>query len=362
MNSDPPKFSNIERPLRTRNRAMQSPIYSALDSLSSPTIVRDGGAGGARAGSPTLGAESPLPALPLWQSGQDPFEALSAGQEGDSPRAPSPIPMRLNLADLTALERGQEEELEEPADEITLGALSDQINGVVELLELVREEVRLTKERQAQIQGRWICKGYLSLKLAQQYPDRFEKPASWDCDLENLTARSDPCCPGGAALHQPLPIWLPAAAARLSRPAELMRPRLIFCAPSHRLDLEQRTETQLRNVVKVEEDSIRAGILAVLQRSYKQQCCTLKNARETVESLRADCATVEAQKSSAVALAARRNACVATVNHVYQTMRTEERARDELARARQRLQPLPDAQAQQAHDNIMAKCTRNQFP
>jgi hypothetical protein len=43
-------------------------------------------------------------------------------------------------------------------------------------------------------------------------------------------------------------------------------------------------------------------------------------------------------------------------------MRTEERARDELARARQRLQPLPDAQAQQAHDNIMAKCTRNQFP
>jgi hypothetical protein len=183
---------------------MQSPIYSALDSLSSPTIVRDGGACGARAGSPTLGAESPLPALPLWQSGQDPFQALSAGQDGDSPRAPSPIPMRLKLADLTALERGQEVELEEPADEITLGALSDQINGVVELLELAREEVRLTKERQAQIQGRWECKGYLSLKLAQQYPDRFEKPSSWDCDLENLTARSvapgpdlDNICPPG---------------------------------------------------------------------------------------------------------------------------------------------------------------------
>jgi hypothetical protein len=187
---------------------MQSPIYSALDSLSSPTIVADGRAGsaggGGRAGSPALGdPESPLPALPLWQSGQDPFEAaLAACGDGDSPRAPSPIPMRFNLGDLTALEQAHEQELEDPADEITLGALRDQIGATVELLELVREETRLTKERQAQIQGRWECKGYLSLKLAQQFPGRFEKPASWDADLENLTARS----------VRPVP---PAAAARL---------------------------------------------------------------------------------------------------------------------------------------------------
>ena len=123
-----------------------------------------------------------------------------------------------------------------------------------------------------------------------------------------------------------------------------------------RLDLEHRTETQLRNVLKVEEDCIRGGVLPVLQRSHTRQCAVLNSLSETVESLRAECNAVETQKSSAVALAARRNACVASVNNVYQTMRTQERARDELARAQTSLKQSPNSEAQRIHDDTTARC------
>ncbi len=94
----------------------------------------------------------------------------------------------------------------------------------------------------------------------------------------------------------------------------------------------------------------------MLQRSHTRQCAMLQSLSKTVESLRAECTAVETQKNSAVAVAARRNACVASVNNVYQTMRTHERAQDELARAQKSLQQSHNPEAQQTHDDITAKC------
>jgi hypothetical protein len=120
--------------------------------------------------------------MPLWQFEKDPFEAVLS----ESPTPPSPIAMKFNIGDLTALEC----DLENSDDADALVALSDQIHEAEDLLGLVNEEVRLTKERLAQIKNRWECKGYLSLKLAKQFPRQFVKPATWDVDVENLISRS----------------------------------------------------------------------------------------------------------------------------------------------------------------------------
>jgi hypothetical protein len=163
---------------------MQSPIYSALDSLSSPTIVNDGD-GQSAVFRALLDPESPLPAMPLWQGDQDPFNAAigekSASLTPDTSAAP-----KFMLGDLTVLERN----LEVTEDESTLDALQDQIRATAELIELVREDARLTKMRAAQIQNRWECKGHLQLKLLCQYPNRFQKPSTWDDDIDNLISRS----------------------------------------------------------------------------------------------------------------------------------------------------------------------------
>lgn len=57
------------------------------------------------------------------------------------------VRMYIVPGDMTTLER----EIEEPDDEITLGALQDQISSTQELLEMVREDVRLTKQRSEQV-------------------------------------------------------------------------------------------------------------------------------------------------------------------------------------------------------------------
>lgn len=280
---------------------MQSPIFSALDSLSSPTIV-PGAEAQSVAGFRGDIMESPLPAMPLvWQFEHDPFEAALA----ESPLPPSPVGIKFNLGDLTLLER----ELEEPDDETTLGALKDQIDGTIELLELVREDLRLSKERAAQIKERWESKGYLSLKLINQFPHQFQKPSTWDEDIENLISR---------------------------------------------LDVENRTETQFRTVLKLEEESLRGGILSTLEKSQKRQATVLTGVQDCVTSLESDCERTHDKIRESNALAMRRNACVAKVNSVYQTMRNEERSKDELQRGRKRLQEQIPSQKGE-NDHVAAK-------
>jgi hypothetical protein len=72
-----------------------------------------------------------------------------------------------------------------------------------------------------------------------------------------------------------------------------------------------------------------------------------------VEMLKADCSIIEDQKKSDEAIVARKNACVASVNSVYQTMRNEERGREELKRSRKRLQEVHDTKN---YDDLAAKC------
>jgi len=50
--------------------------------------------------------------------------------------------------------------------------------------------------------------------------------------------------------------------------------------PTYRLDVENRTETQFRNVLKLEEDSLRGGILSTLEKFQKRQSAALKGMQE----------------------------------------------------------------------------------
>lgn len=162
---------------------MQSPIYSALDSLSSPTIVPDGD-GRSLGFRSLLDPGSPLPAMPLWQDDHDPFSLEAA--LADTSSSESPAGTNFSLGNLTVLEK----QLEEPDDDATtLGALEEQIRATSELIELVREDARLTKLRGAQIQNRWECQGHLLLKLIAEYPEHFERPTTWDEDIDNLISR-----------------------------------------------------------------------------------------------------------------------------------------------------------------------------
>jgi hypothetical protein len=162
---------------------MQSPIYSALDSLSSPTIVSEGD-GQSLGFRSLLDPGSPLPAMPLWQGDHDPFSLEDA--LADKASSVAPAGTNFSLGNLTVLEH----HLEEPDDDATtLGALEEQIRATSELIELVREDARLTKLRAAQIQNRWECQGHLLLKLIAEYPDRFERPKTWDEDIDNLISR-----------------------------------------------------------------------------------------------------------------------------------------------------------------------------
>ena len=286
---------------RELNDAMggaHSPIYSALDSPSSPTIVGEGG-------EPfDCGrTESPFPALPLWQAGQDPFEAaLSAAVVSDpvEEQAPPAAP----LVSLTAQERGLPAAEDDGAE---LEELNRQIQTATEFLALVQEDARLAGERAAQIQLRWRCKGYISLKLINQYPHQFEKPSTWDTDVQDLTAR---------------------------------------------LDAENRAEVQLRDILKLQEECLRGNILPAIATARQQQLDMLRNVQDATASLRSERAAVTAKLLTAMALKTRRNTCVAIVNSVYQAMRREERIREEIDRGRESLQ------ARAADDSIRAQFVR----
>ena len=117
-----------------------SPIYSALDSPSSPTIVVGEGGEPFDCGR----TESPSPALPLWQAGQDPFEAALSAADIVSDPVEEQAPPAAPLVSLTAQERGL------PAaedDEAELEELNRQIQTATEFLALVQEDARLAGER-----------------------------------------------------------------------------------------------------------------------------------------------------------------------------------------------------------------------
>ena len=156
-----------------------SRIYSALDSMSSPTIMHDGQTNGA----PGIGNESPLPVMPLWQFDD---EGLFDAAIANTPEHKLLIPMSFDLNDLTMIEH----KLDDPVDETTLESVMGQIRDTQQLLDLVREEICLTKQRAEQINSRWTCKGHLSTELLRQYPKHFETPAAtWDEDIGNLITR-----------------------------------------------------------------------------------------------------------------------------------------------------------------------------
>jgi hypothetical protein len=171
---------------------MHSPILSALDSVSSPTTVieREDGVTEMR------DSDSPFPVMPPWQFDKDPFDT-ELDDIASSPLPPSPLQrFDLTLSNLTMLEC----KLEEQDDELSLSSIKAQIIGSAELLELVREDVRLTEERIKQNNERQGCRGYISLKLINQYPDEFIKPRTWDADIEDLTNRFDCVCDNYAYL------------------------------------------------------------------------------------------------------------------------------------------------------------------
>ena len=88
----------------------------------------------------------------------------------------------------------------------------------------------------------------------------------------------------------------------------------------NRLQLENRTEEQLRDVLRIEEDCLRGGILASLQKILKDHALTLKNMNESVVGLRSECETAQNKVNKASSLASRKNACVAIVNNLYQVL------------------------------------------
>lgn len=89
---------------------------------------------------------------------------------------------------------------------------------------------------------------------------------------------------------------------------------------TNRLDLEHRTDTQLRNVLRVEEDSLRGGILAALQKSRKQQEEELRKVNEATAALKTHREMVQAKIQNANVLQARKVACIATVNSLFQVL------------------------------------------
>jgi hypothetical protein len=131
-------------------------------------------------GAPGIGNESPLPVMPLWQFDDEEDAAIA-----NTPEHKLLMPMSFDLNDLTMIEH----KLEDPVDETTLESVMGQIRDTQQLLDLVREEIRLTKQRAEQINSRWTCKGHLSTELLRQYPKHFETPATWDEDIGNLITR-----------------------------------------------------------------------------------------------------------------------------------------------------------------------------
>ena len=85
-----------------------------------------------------------------------------------------------------------------------------------------------------------------------------------------------------------------------------------------RLQLENRTEEQLKDVLKIEEECLRGGILAAIQKSLKDHAQTKKNMNDSVVALRSECEMVQNKVRKAASLSSRRNACVAVVNNLYQ--------------------------------------------
>jgi hypothetical protein len=85
-----------------------------------------------------------------------------------------------------------------------------------------------------------------------------------------------------------------------------------------RLQLENRTEEQLKDVLKIEEECLRGGILAAIQKSLKDHAQTKKNMNDSVVALRSECEMAQNKVRKAASLASRRNACVAVVNNLYQ--------------------------------------------